>query len=457
MISTTDFLYAHFATSLCGSILFILWCLAFGVAGIRRLTGASYYLLHIICFFYLIPVVWCILFLISQFYDVWKGRLFVETPVVSKFVISFLGIWLFGVFVAAIVFLIQLIFFRRWLKDAGVINDQEQEIFQSVCKEMKISSKRIRVRKKMNILSPAIAGIFRPVILLPDRNFTDFQLRVIFCHELTHFKQKNLWIKMICEIVQIIHFYNPLIYLLRKVLADWSEYYCDAEASKMCESANDYYGAIMEIVGVVDHEKKETSKIMTPMSSNNLIRRVEYFRMNKGKNNVKKAFVAGVLAFVFCITTVLSVTTFTAYAYTGLFEMSKEESEEKKEPKELVEYVELSREGFSTASEMEIVPRAEGAYSFNWDLSDGAIGKTSQFYAKNGGDIAITVFITPADAEVKVGIVEPSGTMRFVRGTDYISHRFVLDETGLYRVYVDNLTTNNVQINVNGMYMVVNP
>lgn len=64
--------------------------------------------------------------------------------------------------------------------------------------------------------SPAITGLFTPPLLLPDISFTDAKLEYIFEHELIHYKNNDLWITLLLDIVCCIHWWNPLIYLLKK-------------------------------------------------------------------------------------------------------------------------------------------------------------------------------------------------------------------------------------------------
>lgn len=53
-------------------------------------------------------------------------------------------------------------------------------------------------------------------MLLPDISFTDTELEYVFKHELMHYKKHDLWITLLVDIVCCIHWWNPLIYLLKK-------------------------------------------------------------------------------------------------------------------------------------------------------------------------------------------------------------------------------------------------
>ena len=64
--------------------------------------------------------------------------------------------------------------------------------------------------------SPIFTGLIKPVIYLPDIPFTDIELEYILKHELTHYSHKDLWIKLLLNIVISIYWWNPLMLLLRK-------------------------------------------------------------------------------------------------------------------------------------------------------------------------------------------------------------------------------------------------
>ena len=77
---------------------------------------------------------------------------------------------------------------------------------------------------------------------------------------------------------------------------------------------------------------------------------------------------------------------------------------------------------------------------------------TGAFSASSGQDILVTVAAEPDNKTLKVGIIEPDGTRRYVVSSGDIYHKFVLDQTGRYRVFVEN--DNSVVVNVVGSYIV---
>ena len=65
-------------------------------------------------------------------------------------------------------------------------------------------------------MSPAVCGLFRPVILLPQslvQKLPPAQLRAVLLHELTHLRRGDVWINCAQALVQIVYWWHPLLWL----------------------------------------------------------------------------------------------------------------------------------------------------------------------------------------------------------------------------------------------------
>ena len=75
--------------------------------------------------------------------------------------------------------------------------------------------------------SPMAVGLFRPRLLLPGEDFGPQELDFILRHELTHIRRRDLWYKLALLLAQVVHWFNPLVWLLvRQAEAD-IELTCD--------------------------------------------------------------------------------------------------------------------------------------------------------------------------------------------------------------------------------------
>lgn len=75
--------------------------------------------------------------------------------------------------------------------------------------------------------SPALVGFTRPMILLPDTEYTDEEREMIIAHERAHFRRKDMWYKLILLIANSMHWFNPIVYLMARRANDDIEYTCD--------------------------------------------------------------------------------------------------------------------------------------------------------------------------------------------------------------------------------------
>ncbi|UUX34483.1 M56 family metallopeptidase [Fundicoccus culcitae] len=77
----------------------------------------------------------------------------------------------------------------------------------------------IPIKQSKLISSPCVIGVFKPTILLPDTMFTDEEFQFIIEHELLHIRRQDVLLKIMLEMMIIVYWWNPMIYLFRKNLA----------------------------------------------------------------------------------------------------------------------------------------------------------------------------------------------------------------------------------------------
>ncbi len=122
-------------------------------------------------------------------------------------------IWAVGSVVLFCVFLAKEKRFRKEMKKGA---EEPAGDLASLCKKVtgeKSSGPRIIVTQATKI--PMIAGVFRPVVYLPAEAYSEQELSYILRHEWTHYKQKDVWIKLLVKLLCVLYWWNPIIYLLR--------------------------------------------------------------------------------------------------------------------------------------------------------------------------------------------------------------------------------------------------
>lgn len=83
-------------------------------------------------------------------------------------------------------------------------------------KERRNITKEIKIIQSGHIGSPALFGLLQPVILMPAIAFKPQEIRYIIRHELAHYCRRDLWCKLFFEILKILYWWNPLVWVLSK-------------------------------------------------------------------------------------------------------------------------------------------------------------------------------------------------------------------------------------------------
>ena len=137
----------------------------------------------------------------------WRAVLFLVWIVIA----SMLGLVLFK----------RTVFIRRLvIKSLGIDFPDNKSISpEDVLKRCSLCfglKKQIPLKISPYATSPVVCGLLRPIILLPQNLISSLnpgQLRAIFFHELAHIKRYDLWINLLQMLLQIIYFYNPLLWI----------------------------------------------------------------------------------------------------------------------------------------------------------------------------------------------------------------------------------------------------
>lgn len=76
------------------------------------------------------------------------------------------------------------------------------------------------------VSSPLHYGFFNKKIVVP-MDLNEIFVENVFSHELTHYKRKDLWVKLVSLVAVSLNWFNPLAYMAVKMLNDEMELSCD--------------------------------------------------------------------------------------------------------------------------------------------------------------------------------------------------------------------------------------
>ena len=93
-------------------------------------------------------------------------------------------------------------------------------------------------------LTPAVYGVFRPVLLLPENyieNLSKAEAENVLMHELAHIKRGDLVVHGICLLLQIIYWFNPFLIWMRKQMKHVREICCDITIASVLREKSKIY------------------------------------------------------------------------------------------------------------------------------------------------------------------------------------------------------------------------
>ena len=109
--------------------------------------------------------------------------------------------------------------------------------------------RKISLKRCASLPSPMLSGLLRPTVTIPDRQFDNGSLCMIFRHELLHYRRGDLWVKFLGAAVTCIFWWNPFAWLLNRELDRACELSLDERLVKEMdkEKKRQYSAVILEM------------------------------------------------------------------------------------------------------------------------------------------------------------------------------------------------------------------
>jgi len=189
-------------------------------------------------------------------------------------------IWLVTVLVLSV-----LLLERMWFV-AGLIRQSEPAKGRIVgsleqCRSRVGIRNNIELKISHNVESPAVCGLFRPKILLPASlpdGLSRHKLQTVLIHELAHIKRGDLWVNLVQTVLQIIYFYNPLVWLANSAVRSAREQAVDETALACLGAQAGEYGNTLIDIAEIAHARPSLSLRLIGVveSKKALARRIEH-------------------------------------------------------------------------------------------------------------------------------------------------------------------------------------
>lgn len=164
----------------------------------------------------------------------------------------------------------QVYCYRRFLNELSstrtpVLCQSEAAIQLPLIKEALGLKSNITLAHSTIVRSPILVGLFKPTIYLPPENTVKMDIKMVIHHELVHLKHQDLWVKALTLGVSALHWFNPLIHMIRRDIHTWSELACDEDVVReMSHEERRRYGET--ILNVMAGTKKMPAQFCSSLS-----------------------------------------------------------------------------------------------------------------------------------------------------------------------------------------------
>ena len=108
---------------------------------------------------------------------------------------------------------------------------------------------QITIYRCNGITVPFSFGVLRKRILIPDQPYTAQELKYIILHERIHLEKGDHYLALLTDLLCVIYWWNPCIYLLKKEVEQSMEMRCDSEVIRGMErdEVADYMTTLLTI------------------------------------------------------------------------------------------------------------------------------------------------------------------------------------------------------------------
>lgn len=147
----------------------------------------------------------------------------------------------------------------RWSED--VTDNRTLTLLQNLKAGMGLS-RPMGLKVCGSIGTPMMVGFISPRILLPKADFSEDELCFILKHELIHYRRGDLWYKCLVLAATAVHWFNPIVYMMAKVIDIQCELSCDKEVIRSADpDVRQYYSET--IIGVVRYQSGQRTALST--------------------------------------------------------------------------------------------------------------------------------------------------------------------------------------------------
>lgn len=412
---------------------------------------------------FLAPFIYTLLYLMKRINIITiqsDVNLFYGTPLTLRLSAVLGRVWI-GLILALLARRLCRLFRWRMVCRGNIPEEDEtvRGIFDDLCARFGIAGK-VELCRNDSVDMPCITRYHGFVVILPLVDYTEREAEVILCHELCHYLNGDLRLKLIGGLTTLLHVFNPAAHILLRQVDRICEIYCDRTACRAGVgrfTRREYFRVILE--ALTNDGKKNRYQLFTLVDDrSDYERRIEYMKNYQTKGGLKKG-TAVVFAACFLLgssITALAAGDGVADAYDGVADATSEWADDVEnmdagnisdttkvmEDEEAVRAI-AAAQGIDPASvvvmDEGVVQADDGLWNVYWTVPAGKTYVTSGFREYVGDTVSVVVKGTPDDITFRTGIKDPDAIMHYEEGEDSIGFSFDVKIKGRHYFFVKNM------------------
>jgi len=148
-------------------------------------------------------------------------------------------VWMIGALIMLVRFLVAAVITRRMIAGASKIS------LSAVAN----LPPRTQILQSDVILSPVVSGLISNSIIVPAcwQNWSPQKIDAVLAHESAHIYRRDSLTSLLAELAVIVHWFNPISWVVRRQLSHWAELASDEMAALAIGDRIDYARQLLEI------------------------------------------------------------------------------------------------------------------------------------------------------------------------------------------------------------------
>lgn len=174
----------------------------------------------------------------------------------EKIKVKIMFLWIAGVLILGAYTIIQNVKLLLDIKIGSECRYESIHNIFNVCKNIIKVDKDIPIVVTTKVTTPSLFGIIRPKMLFPENllgKVSNEELKYIFLHELAHFKRKDILANWAIVLLQILHWFNPIVWIGFYKMHNDCEIACDSMVLSFIkeEERKEYGYTIIHLLNII--------------------------------------------------------------------------------------------------------------------------------------------------------------------------------------------------------------